>query len=178
MAFVIDAINDTLRKPVEGWIEGGNNMANKNNNKRNKRSNNRRNPDQLNKKLFYYSLILGMGHLPNRLASLKALRQSILDLMVQQGDTLNVDPEFPDSFWSVLIPIARARGMKDKHIKQLVLRIRKAEEAGSRSGIIEELDQDEGLFNNLGDIVTGIFDDDPDTTFLGGVGDLFSDLFS
>lgn len=129
-------------------------------------------------KLLCYCLIGSRQSIPNPRSSLRELGQAVLDLAVltsarnvlgNELPGIDPDPEFPDGYWQVMIPMWKSAGLTAKQIAARVVMIRQStREDGALLGEIET--DDTPMANDLLDDLTGSVDS-------GDVSDLWNDLF-
>lgn len=94
----------------------------------------------------------------------------------------NPDPELPDGLLQILIPALKKRGVEDEEIANIGASLMQLGDpsTGAAGATLKETissTENETILENIGDIAGGLLSLDIGKT-LGGIGDLFGDMFS
>lgn len=133
------------------------------------------------RQLFYQAVLLAWGDIPHPRATVNQLQWAIkIRLMRMYPNT--PDPEVPDGLLQILIPALKLRGVEGEEIAKVGASMMQLGDplTGNANATLGETlvsAENESVMENIGDIAGGLLSLDIGKT-VGGIGDLFGDLFS
>lgn len=130
------------------------------------------------RRLFYHATMMMLGDVPNPKASIAALREAVGTRMIELFPE-DVDPEVPDNWRSLFAVWLELKGVTPRDRGPIVRAVMKASGLTRDGSLLDTFKdaEDEGIFDNIGDIVSELLSGDIAGALAEG-GDLINDLFT